>query len=461
MRRKVRKKKRKRESTLLNNTFLQSMIFVRSSIYARILIVIFLGSSILPLSAFAADAAVTARQEQLQKELQKIEAEIRQQQVYLEEKKQERVSLERDIQILDGQIKKSKLNIQARNIAIQQLGGDIVNKQETIEVLGHKLSQQKESLGELIRRTNEIDSFSLVEVALAKENLSEFFRDLDSFDSLTVSLQGSFRNLESTKSETEKEKLSLEYKQENEVELKNLQELEKQKVEAQEKQKQQVLTVTKGQESEYKQIIAQKEQSAAQIRTELFRLRGTSAIQFGDALAYANVASKQTGVRPAFILGTLQQETRLGEFLGNGNWKTDMHPTRDQPVFEQIMKELGLNPDSVPVSAKPSYGWGGAMGPAQFIPSTWILYKDRIGQLTGNNPPNPYNPEDAFMAAALLMMDNGAGAGTRESERLAALRYFAGWGNAGNPAYAFYGDGVMELADQFQATIDQLTKLES
>ena len=86
MRRKVRKKKRKRESTLLNNTFLQSMIFVRSSIYARILIVIFLGSSILPLSAFAADAAVTARQEQLQKELQKIEAEIRQQQVYLEEK---------------------------------------------------------------------------------------------------------------------------------------------------------------------------------------------------------------------------------------------------------------------------------------------------------------------------------------------------------------------------------------
>ena len=100
-------------------------------------------------------------------------------------------------------------------------------------MLGHKLSQQKESLGELIRRTNEIDSFSLVEVALAKENLSEFFRDLDSFDSLTVSLQGSFRNLESTKSETEKEKLSLEYKQENEVELKNLQELEKQKVEAQ------------------------------------------------------------------------------------------------------------------------------------------------------------------------------------------------------------------------------------
>jgi hypothetical protein len=56
----------------------------------------------------------------------------------------------------------------------------------------------------------------------------------------------------------------------------------------------------------------------------------------------------------------------------------------------------------------------------------------------------------------MLMADNGATAGTRESERTAALRYFAGWGNAGNPAYAFYGDGVMGFADQFQADIDTL-----
>ena len=120
------------------------------------------------------------------------------------------------------------------------------------------------------------------------------------------------------------------------------------------------------------------------------------------------------------------------------------------------MAELGLNPDDMPVSKKPWYGWGGAMGPAQFIPSTWILYKSRIAKVAGENPPNPWNPRTAFIATALLMKDNGADAGTRYSERLAALRYFAGWKNATNPAYAFYGDGVMSLTDKFQRQIDIL-----
>ena len=96
------------------------------------------------------------------------------------------------------------------------------------------------------------------------------------------------------------------------------------------------------------------------------------------------------------------------------------------------------------------------MGPAQFIPSTWVQYKDRIGVMAGEVPPNPWTARTAIFATALLMMDNGADAQTRASERLAALRYLAGWGNASKPAYAFYGDDVMALADKFQKEIDVL-----
>jgi hypothetical protein len=60
------------------------------------------------------------------------------------------------------------------------------------------------------------------------------------------------------------------------------------------------------------------------------------------------------------------------------------------------------------------------------------------------------------MATAMLMADNGADAQTPSAERLAALRYFAGWTNARKPAYAFYGDGVMEFASRFQKDINQL-----
>ena len=93
------------------------------------------------------------------------------------------------------------------------------------------------------------------------------------------------------------------------------------------------------------------------------------------------------------------------------------------------------------------------MGPAQFIPSTWVLYEKRIADATDHNPPNPWDPGDAFMAAAILLKDNGATKGTASAERLAALRYLAGWKNAEKKAYAFYGNDVMDLATKYERQI--------
>lgn len=399
---------------------------------------------------------IAARRVQLQRELEAVEAEIKEQSKLLDGKRTERVSIERDVAILNAEIKKAQLSIRARDIEISKLSSQIGTKEQTIVALNDKLMREKESLAQLLRRTNEIDDYSLAEVVLSRQRLSDFFEDLDTFTQIKEGLQVSFIEIADTRVDTQSEKQVLESKKTAEAELRKIQELERGKIEEAERQKKQILNVTKGQEAAYQSIVAMKEKTAAQIRTELFALRGSTAIPFERALQYANESSKMTGVRPAFILGILAQETRLGEFIGNGTWRADMHPTRDQPVFETITKELGLDPDKMPVSAKPSYGWGGAMGPAQFIPSTWILYKDRIAAASGQNPPNPWDPRTAFIASGLLLADNGADGGTRESERLAALRYFAGWGNANKPAYAFYGDGVMGLADGYQRNIDTL-----
>ncbi|PCI28887.1 hypothetical protein COB52_03050, partial [Candidatus Kaiserbacteria bacterium] len=51
---------------------------------------------------------------------------------------------------------------------------------------------------------------------------------------------------------------------------------------------------------------------------------------------------------------------------------------------------------------------------------------------------------------------NIVGTGSYFAERLAALRYFAGWRNAKKAAYAFYGDDVMELVEVMQNQIDIL-----
>ncbi len=418
---------------------------------------------------------VDARRASLEANLKNIEVEIEGQKKILENKQKETVSLERDVSILNAQISKSRLSIRARNISIDELNNVIGSKQNTIDSLSEKLIREKQSLAQLIRKTNEIDSFSLVEVVLSNKDLSEFFVDINSFNAIKESLNDSFVVIENTKNTNITQKKRLEEKKIEETELRALQKLQKRSIETKKRQRNKILTVTKGQEAVYQNILDAKKRDATAIRNELFTLRGTAAIPFGKALDLANIAFKQTGVRPALILGIITQESNLGENTGQcllknsttGSgvgkntgrfFKTVMKPSRDVKPFMELARKIGFSPFETPVSCPPSYGYGGAMGPAQFIPSTWVLFESRISKLTGHNPPNPWDPADAFMASAILLKDNGASKGGYSNERLAALRYFAGWRNAKKRAYAFYGDGVMELATKYQKQIDILER---
>lgn len=440
-----------------------------------------------PAAAFAQNAAVTDRQQQLQSQLDSLESQITAQQQILDSAQSAHQTLQSQINAFNAEIKKTQLQIQAINLTITSLNGDIGVRNQTLTELAKQLAAEKESLAQILRQTQMLDSYSVASVALGSQNVSAFFSDLDAFVSINSSLEHSFNQIQQTSSSTESEKEALQARLAEQEQLRTVAQLAQKQVQQQQKDKQTLLTQTKGVEANFQKLIASNQKTAAQIRAELFTLRDSAAIPFGTALAYASAAEKATGTRAAVTLGVLKQETNLGENLGTGSWKVDMSPARDQPVFAFITQALGLDPDKMPVSKKPWYGWGGAMGPGQFIPSTWVCYggfvntqtntctpsgsaavfwrgpwqyvasKDRVRTLTaGSSPSNPWSARDAIMATAMLMADNGAAAQTPSAERLAALRYFAGWGGAGNKAYAFYGDGVMEFATQFQQTINQL-----
>ncbi len=416
------------------------------------------------------------RRARLEQELASIEQDIQAKRGDLTVLQKERTSLERDIAIIDAKIDAAKLSIKQRDVAITKLQDDIVDKVEAIGHVDTRVEKGAESLAQLLRRTREIDDLSLVELALGEGNLGRFFEEVDSFEQIQTALDQSFKEMATLRADLATRKDVLEDRRLEEEDLRQIQVLQKQKIERDEREKQNILKATKGQEKEYQKLIADREKEAASIRSALFNLRDSGAIPFGTAYQYAKDAEARTGVRAALILAVLRQETNLGENVGqclltNSPNKGDgkgvntgrafsgvMKASRDVDPFLKITGELGIDPFSQVVSCPPGYGYGGAMGPAQFIPSTWMLYKERLATITGTNPPNPWDARTAIFATSLLMLDNGADKGTRAAERLAALRYFAGWGNANKAAYAFYGDGVMEFADDYQRDIDILER---
>lgn len=420
-------------------------------------------------------AQVEARQKELQAELAKTEKEIAEWTTILDAKRQETGSIKRDTEILAAKVAQTKLVIKAKNLAIQTLGKDISKKEETIGQLDSKIERGKESLSGLIRRTNEMDSYSVAEVFLSNQNLSEFFADLESYNSIKRSMQDLFEEVRATRSLTEAEKLALSVKKNQETDARVVVETEKAKVEKNEAEKQALLAISKSQEKTYEQVLKERQAKAAQIRSALFALRDTAAIPFGTALTYANEVSKKTNVRPAFILAILTQESNLGKNVGqcyvknakNGDgvgkntgtpFTGIMHPTRDVPVFLALAERLGFDPFTQPVSCPQPGGYGGAMGPSQFIPSTWVIYESRLASTLGVTTPNPWVPKDAFMATGLFIADLGGINGSYSAEREAAGRYYAGggWETRG----LGYADSVLNHAKNIQETmIDPLQGL--
>lgn len=387
--------------------------------------------------------SVAAREKRLRAELKQTEEEIAKWRKVLTEKQSETASLARDTAILNAKIEEAKLVIKARNLAIERLGKDIGEKEKTISELDGQIARSKESLSELIRKTNEVGSYSVVEIALSNEDVSEFFSDLDSFDSIKRSLHELLADVRDTKTKNETEKQVLSTKKNQETDARVAIEAEKRLVEKNEAEKKALLAISRNQEKGYAQVLAEREKKAAQIRSALFSLRDTAAIPFGEALKYANEVSKKTGVRPAFLLAILTQESNLGENVGQClviDFKTGdgigkntgtpflgiMKPTRDIAPFLDIADRLGFDPKSRPVSCPQPGGYGGGMGPSQFIPSTWVSLEGRIASLIGKSTPDPWQPRDAFFASALYLSDLGASAGGYTAETTAAAKYYAG-----------------------------------
>lgn len=414
-----------------------------------------------------------AQRAALQAQYDELMKEIEVQQKIIAQTQEQKKSLQGDVTLLNAKIKAAQAQIDAKNIRIKQLSAQIAQKTVVINQLEDRIGRGKEALGAIMRQTQMLDDYSAVTIALSSQDVSSFFSDLDAFTSIKAKLQALFSDIRTAKAQTESEKADLTDKQNQTVDAKYVVETTKKQISDDKTQKQQLLAITTNQETQYQKILADRQAKAAAIRAALFPLRDAASIQFGDALTYAQNAQHKTGVDPALVLAILTQESNLGANVGQCYLSNDatgagvgkntgtifakvMNPTRDVPPFLALASRLGFDPHhqvvSCPIAS--AGGWGGAMGPAQFIASTWTGLAGTIASARGIAVANPWDPQDAIMAMSIYLGQLGASAGGYTAERRAAAKYYAGgaWATAGQT----YASQVMAKVSSIQSNIDFL-----
>lgn len=403
---------------------------------------------------------ISDRERQIQ-ELEKQKAEYEKEII---EKQGAAKTLQNEIFILDTRIKQLQLEIRTLDLAIQKTGFEIDETVKGIDEALSKIEKVKKFLGEFLRLVHQSDQENLLEILFKNRDLSDFFGNLESIRDSQEKAQFTIKELKQLKTELEQRQDQLSQRRTEQVGLKNIQEIQKREVDSKKKEKDHIFKVTKGEEKKFQQLVKQTDQDIEKIRSQI-RFLLEQGITLEEALKFGQLAAIRVGIRPAFLLAILDVESGLGRNVGTGNWLDDMYncykrlgkPSRaetEKSAFFAIINKLGLNSDTVKVSARPSYGCGGALGPAQFISSTWLIYEAEVARLTGHNPPNPWSIEDAFMAAAVYLANVGAAGQNQAAEIKAANAYLSGKANCRQSICRYYSNVVLQKAAEIEKEIN-------
>lgn len=425
-----------------------------------ILVVLFLASTNFVL-------ADNETKDQLEQELKDIQIQIDQFTNELSQTQSQKASLANKIKQLQTKQKTLNLQVKQTSLKLEKISGQLLTTEKSVDASLVKQKILKSQILDFIHQINNSSDNILIQL-VSVNGLTDVYGVIREYSEMTKALSGVLGEHRKLVVELGVKQNKLEDQKSEADNLLKISTIQKVDLLDTLTEQNSLLVKTKGLESNYQSAISDSKKRAAEIRNRIYELFNTGKqIDFGQAVDIAKTASGLVGVRPALLLAILSQESNLGKNVGTCNragdpetksWKVIMKPLRDQGPFKQITDDLGLPIDTTPVSCPmhdkngKQVGWGGAMGPAQFIPSTWMGYKDKVATLSGKGSANPWDIRDAFLATAIKLKNDGAD-GTEDGEWKAALRYFAG---SVNLTFRFYADNVLATAKKYQADIDTL-----
>lgn len=299
------------------------------------------------------------------------------------------------------EIKKINAEIVSAELILSQIEKDLTKLNEI-------LATQKRYLSEMVRQIYEYDTASYVEILLGNGTLSDFSENVVQINNLQ-------KNINNTLKEVIDAKAKLEQKKEEQIRYKAIQESSRQSLTVKKQQQESLLSQLAAAKTPIEREIARLNAMIKELRASIGRIQSYFAGWLGYTPSWSQIwnavssASNIAGVDPFTMLGVLEVEsnfrTHAGKNMGspeanlerchNNRTVPEPYCSREKAIFEEICAEVGVDPNKVPIS----YAY--AMGPAQFIPSTWRSYSKKYGVR------NPWNLNDAVLAMAWKLRNGG------------------------------------------------------
>ena len=306
--------------------------------------------------------------------------------------KTQKDTLQNQVSALKKKINGLEAKIAQGTLMVKGLNLQINDTQVSINKTTQSLEASQKQIANILQSVYE-EGKKPAFMVLFEGNLSDYFSNIAYLESLNTKVSDILESTENLKSYLEEQKNKQEQEKGQLQKTIQIQSLQKKENEANKKQQDSYLKLTEAQYQKQLKDKAAAEKNANAIKARIFDLIGvTAAPTFEKAVEIAKYVSSVTGVRPAMLLAILTQESNLGKNVGQcyvtnlttgdgtslkGASKPRVMSPKTIPSFMDLTQSLGMEPTKTPVSCwvplyskGVPYGWGGAMGPAQFIPRT-------------------------------------------------------------------------------------------
>lgn len=207
---------------------------------------------------------------QLQKkQIESLQTKQKEYQEQISSKKNEKISLNNQLSIIEDRLAKTELDIEETALEIDKIKLEVRKIEIDSENLNKKISTQKEQISNLLKLIYKQEQVTTLEALLLNDTLSDFLSQVKYLQSTNEKLSDNIEKLKTQKEQLEKNQQALETKEKDVVTLKAKLEQKKDSLQYEQDQKENILFETMQSEQEFQALLAKAKAEQNQAKAEI------------------------------------------------------------------------------------------------------------------------------------------------------------------------------------------------